>query len=85
MEQEFKIYSEKVKELKSRPPDSTLLILYGLYKQSTEGDIKSSKPGFFDQRGRAKWDAWNNYKGMTKCVAMNRYILKVKGLFKMNK
>ena len=82
MEQEFKLYSEKVKELKSRPPDSTLLILYGLYKQSTEGDIKSGRPGFFDQRGRAKWDAWNKYKGMTKDVAMNRYILKVKSLIK---
>lgn len=82
MEQEFKLYAEKVKELKSRPPDSTLLILYGLYKQSTEGDNRSGRPGFFDQRGRAKWDAWNRYKGMTKDVAMNTYILKVKRLCK---
>ncbi|MCJ1423470.1 hypothetical protein MMC29_001353 [Sticta canariensis] len=31
------------------------LLLYGLYKQATVGDVNTSKPGILDQKGRAKW------------------------------
>lgn len=31
------------------------LELYGLFKQATEGDIHTKKPGVFDFTGRAKW------------------------------
>lgn len=62
------------KSFKSRPPDSTLLDLYALYKQATIGDINTQRPMFFDLQGQAKWDAWNKRKGMTKEQAMDQYI-----------
>ncbi len=35
------------------------LALYSLYKQATEGDVSSKRPGMLDMLGRAKWDAWS--------------------------
>ena len=62
------------KELTQRPDNQTLLKLYGLYKQSTEGDNGTTKPGFSDLVGRAKWDAWNALKGTSADDAMQCYI-----------
>lgn len=39
------------------------LALYALFKQGTVGDIDTSRPGIFDPKGRAKWDAWEKQKG----------------------
>jgi acyl-CoA-binding protein len=61
-------------ELTQRPDNATLLKLYALYKQATQGDIQSTKPGLTDLVGRAKWDAWNALKGTTADDAMQRYI-----------
>lgn len=39
--------------------NSSLLRLYGLYKFATVGSNEStSRPGMFDLKNRAKWDAW---------------------------
>lgn len=35
------------------------------------------RPGIFNPKGRAKWDAWNAKKGMDKEVAQKDYIKKV--------
>jgi len=35
--------------------DEQLLALYGYYKQALEGKCNTSKPGFFDFKGKAKW------------------------------
>jgi len=68
------------KELTQRPDNATLLKLYALYKQATEGDVNSAKPGFGDLVGRAKWDAWAALKGTGSDAAMQRYIDLVGGL-----
>ncbi|CAG8651432.1 16979_t:CDS:2 [Dentiscutata erythropus] len=47
---------------------------YGLFKQSTVGDINTSKPNILDQKGRAKWDAWNSRKGLSKEEAQSQYV-----------
>lgn len=60
--------------LSQRPDNATLLKLYGLYKQATEGDVATAKPGFSDLVGRAKWDAWNAQKGSSAETAMQRYV-----------
>lgn len=62
------------KSLSERPDNTTLLKLYGLYKQATAGDVTDKKPGFSDMVGRAKWDAWNGFKGTAKDAAMQQYI-----------
>ena len=62
------------KNLAERPDNPTLLKIYALYKQATEGDVEGKKPGFGDMVGRAKWDAWNGFKGTGKEGAMQQYI-----------
>ncbi len=62
------------KELSSRPNNATLLKIYALYKQGTQGDLQDAKPGFSDMVGRAKWDAWNALKGTSPEQAQKKYI-----------
>jgi acyl-CoA-binding protein len=62
------------KNLSERPDNATLLKLYALYKQATTGDVDGKRPGFTDMVGRAKWDAWNEIKGVAKDDAMKQYI-----------
>jgi diazepam-binding inhibitor (GABA receptor modulating acyl-CoA-binding protein) len=62
------------KKLPQRPDNSTLLKIYGLYKQATQGDVTEKKPGFGDMIGRAKWDAWNAVKGTSTDDAKQRYV-----------
>jgi acyl-CoA-binding protein len=66
------------KELSSKPDNETLLRLYSLYKQATEGDINAENPpGMFDFVAKAKYDAWLKQKGITTDDAMQQYILLV--------
>ena len=62
------------KSLTERPDNATLLKIYALYKQATAGDNAEKKPGFGDMVGRAKWDAWNGFKGTSTDEAMQQYI-----------
>ncbi len=62
------------KELSQRPDNATLLKLYALYKQASAGDAQGERPGFSDMVGRAKWDAWNEIKGLSADDAMQQYI-----------
>ncbi|KAK2187254.1 hypothetical protein NP493_172g03077 [Ridgeia piscesae] len=55
--------------------DSTrLLYLYARYKQANEGPCNTSRPGFFDFRGKQKWDAWKGLGSMSGQDAMKEYI-----------
>ena len=60
--------------------DEDLLVLYGLYKQSTIGDCNTNEPGFFEFTAKTKWNSWNNYKGKSKNESMNLYIEKAKNV-----
>jgi diazepam-binding inhibitor (GABA receptor modulating acyl-CoA-binding protein) len=62
------------KNLSERPDNGTLLKIYALYKQATAGDNTEKKPGFADMVGRAKWDAWDGFKGTSNDDAMQQYI-----------
>jgi acyl-CoA-binding protein len=62
------------KNLSERPDNMTLLKIYALYKQATEGAPSSPRPGFSDMVGRAKWDAWNALKDKSADEAMQDYI-----------
>ena len=61
------------KQLPEKPDNMTLLKIYSLYKQSTEGDVQGKRPGFTDMVGRAKYDAWATVKGKSKDEAMQEY------------
>merc|ERR1712115_407926 len=77
LEENFNAAAEKVKNLASQPSDDELKEIYSLFKQATVGDINTDRPGMLDFKGKAKWDAWNSKKGMTKEAAMEAYIAKV--------
>jgi diazepam-binding inhibitor (GABA receptor modulator, acyl-CoA-binding protein) len=62
------------KKLSEKPDNETLLKLYSLYKQATEGDNETKKPGMMDMVGRAKWGAWDELKGTDSEDAMQQYI-----------
>lgn len=63
------------KELSDRPSNDTLLQLYSLYKQATEGDVNVDPPANpFDFVSKAKFEAWSGLKGKTKEAAMQEYI-----------
>ena len=62
------------KKLDERPDNMTLLKIYALYKQASEGDVDGKRPGFTDMVGRAKWDAWNELKGQSSDEAKQAYI-----------
>ena len=70
------------RELTSRPSNEDLLLLYALYKQATEGDVTGDRPGGFDFKAIAKYDAWAEIKGKSKEEAMKEYIGVVERLAK---
>uniref|UniRef100_A0A8V0XB22 Acyl-CoA binding domain containing 7 n=1 Tax=Gallus gallus TaxID=9031 RepID=A0A8V0XB22_CHICK len=72
--------AKDVKKLKTRPTDEELKELYGFYKQATVGDINIECPGVLDVKGKAKWEAWNLKRGISKEDAMNAYISKAKAM-----
>lgn len=72
--QVFESAVARTKEFTKRPSNQELLDLYGLYKQSTEGDVTGERPGGFDFKAIAKFDAWESLKGKTKEQAMTEYV-----------
>ncbi|XP_010943634.1 acyl-CoA-binding protein [Elaeis guineensis] len=80
LKEEFEEYAEKAKTLPENTANENKLILYGLYKQATVGPVNTSRPGMFNWKDRAKWDAWKAVEGKSKEDAMSDYITKVKQL-----
>ncbi len=76
----FQKAAEDVKKLSERPDNDTMLRLYALYKQGSEGDVSGPKPGFFDFVGTAKYEAWEKLAGTSKDAAMQKYVDLVKQL-----
>ncbi|MED6244695.1 hypothetical protein ATANTOWER_021345 [Ataeniobius toweri] len=74
MTEAFEKAAEEAKVLKQRPDQGELTALYGLYKQATVGDVNTERPGMLDFTGKAKWDAWNAKKGLSKEEAMAAYV-----------
>jgi acyl-CoA-binding protein len=77
---QFEAAVAESKNLTERPDNATLLKLYALYKQGSQGDNTEPKPGFSDMIGRAKWEAWNAIKGQSSEEAMQAYIDQIESL-----
>ena len=74
IKEQFNKAAIDVKSLDSRPDNATLLKLYALFKQGSSGDITGDRPGGFDFKGAAKYDAWMELKGKDSAEAMQEYI-----------
>ena len=76
----FTAAAESVKTFKaSKPvPNESKLVVYGLYKQATAGDVATARPGgFLNFEANAKWDAYHAVKGMPPAEAKEKYIAEV--------
>ena len=80
LKQQFEKAATQVKSLTERPDNDTMLRLYALFKQGSEGDVKGAKPGFLDFVGSAKYEAWEKLQGVSTEQAMKKYIDLVKKL-----
>lgn len=74
LQHQFEAAVARSKELTKRPSNEELLKLYALFKQASEGDVSGERPGGFDFKAIAKYDAWAEQKGKPKTDAMNEYI-----------
>jgi acyl-CoA-binding protein len=80
----------KIRPGSTKPPASDRLALYGLYKQSMEGDVSllSSRPASSAApyaslspdslaKEQEKWDAWKSNEGLSRTESKRRYIEKL--------
>ncbi|HYO94408.1 MAG TPA: acyl-CoA-binding protein [Polyangiaceae bacterium] len=74
LEDDFKTAQNEAQSFTARPSTTELLELYSLFKQATLGDAQGTRPGIFDLKGRAKYDAWSARRGTSKEAAMARYV-----------
>ena len=74
LQNEFEKAVQQSKELTQRPTNEELLNLYALYKQATEGDVTGDRPGGFNFKAIAKYDAWAALRGKVREDAMKDYI-----------
>ena len=81
VENKFKRASRKVFSLTERPDDTTMLRLYALYKQATEGDVSGRFPVSKGMVAIAKWKAWKKLAGTSEEGAMSQYCDIVDNLF----
>ncbi|XP_031993695.1 diazepam-binding inhibitor-like 5 [Hylobates moloch] len=79
---EFELARAALKQLKGPVSDQEKLLVYGLYKQATQGDCDIPAPPASDVKARAKWEAWSANKGTSKMDAMRNYAAKVEELTK---
>ncbi len=84
LQDDFNAAVAKSKELTKRPSNEELLTLYALFKQATEGDVSGERPGGFDFKAIAKFDAWAEKKGISKDQASQDYIKLVETLHQQN-
>ena len=74
IDQGFEQAVAESKSLSQKPSTETLLKLYSLYKQATEGDVNIDPPGAFDFVAKAKFEAWTSLRGKSKDEAKKEYI-----------
>jgi acyl-CoA-binding protein len=77
----------KIRPGSQKPPSEDRLALYGLYKQSMEGDVaviadrptaeSTDAPAESVKKEQEKWDAWNTNAGLTRTEAKRRYVEKL--------
>ena len=75
LKEQFEKAIAESKTLSEKPSNDTLLQLYSLYKQASEGDVDIDPPSNpFDFVAKAKYEAWAALKGKTTDEAMQSYV-----------
>lgn len=76
-EQEFNAATKHLPSILSNVASPDLLYFYARYKQATVGPCNTDKPGFFDFKGKEKWNAWKALGDMPSKTAMEEYTAKM--------
>jgi len=79
LEKEFQNSVNTGRNLKNIGEDD-LLILYGLYKQITEGDCLQPQPWSNQVIARARWNEWYKNGNTPRNVVIQKYIDKIREL-----
>lgn len=74
LDAQFATAGEQAKQLPERPDNDTLLRLYALFKQGSDGDVSGKRPSAISFVDRAKYDAWADLAGMSRDDAKQAYI-----------
>lgn len=61
-------------------PTKQSLLLNKVHRRLSNPRLFPAKPGLFDLKGKAKWEAWNKKKGTSKEDAKKAYVAKVTAL-----
>ena len=72
--EEFEAAAARAQQLPTKPSNTVLLQLYALYKQATDGDLTGERPGGFDFKAIAKYDAYSSLRGTSKDEARRQYV-----------
>ena len=72
--EEFEAAAARAQQLPAKPSNTALLQLYALYKQATDGDLAGERPGGFDFKALAKYDAHRSLRGTSKEEARRQYV-----------
>ncbi len=80
LDDQFEAAVAASKKLSAAPDQATMLKLYSLFKQATEGDVEGKRPGFTNPVGRAKYDARKGLVGTDPAQAKQEYITLVDSL-----
>ena len=80
LERNFSESAKKLVSTKTQAREANALYLYGLYKQATEGDCTMEQPWRIQVELYSRWEAWNKNRGMSRRVAMEKYIERVNEL-----
>ena len=74
-------YQTAVNEAKTISLSNTQkLVLYGLFKQSEQGNISSKRPSVLNRVACAKWDSWDAFRGIDSARAKIGYVSYVSSL-----
>ncbi|KAH9490096.1 Enoyl-CoA delta isomerase 2, mitochondrial [Bulinus truncatus] len=79
-DKEFEKAKERLNSLKEDPGNDAKLKLYALFKQATQGQCNTPKPGMMDFVGGVKWKAWKDLGSMSQDDAQKAYISLVNDL-----
>lgn len=79
---DFEKAQADLKKLPEEPDVGAKLKIYGLFKQAMMGDVSGKRPGALDFAGRAKFDSWQSFQGISKEDAQKQYADLVNSLLK---
>lgn len=80
LEKQFLNAANQIQESNLKLENDVMLKLYGYYKQGKMGDCNIECPAFWQVKEKAKWEAWEQHRGMKKTHSMKKYIKLVESI-----